>query len=38
MSLGSHNRGGTVIDLVDVIEPFQSYLLTSNGEQNIFEC
>ena len=36
VSLGSPDRGSTAIDLADVIEPPQSYLLTCNAEQNIF--
>ena len=36
MSLGSPGRSSSAIDLADVIEPLQSYLLTCNTEQNIF--
>ena len=36
VSLDSPHRSGTEVDLADVIEPLQSYLLTNNGEQNIF--
>ena len=41
VSLGSPNRSVTAVDLADVIEPLQSYLLSSSLEQNIFasaEC
>ena len=36
VSLGSPGRGSTDVDLSDVIEPLQSYLLGSGAEQNIF--
>ena len=36
VSLGSPDRSGSAIDLADVIEPLQSYLLICNTEQNIF--
>ena len=35
VSLGSPSRKGTEVDLADVIEPLQSYLLANSGE-NIF--
>ena len=41
VSLGSPNRNVAGVDLADVIEPLQSYLLSSSLEQNIFasaEC
>ena len=41
VSLGSPNRSVAGVDLADVIEPLQSYLLSSSSEQNIFasaEC
>ena len=41
VSLGSPNRIGAGVDLADVIEPLQSYLLSSSLEQDIFasaEC
>ena len=41
VSLGSPNRSVAEVDLADVIEPLQSYLLVSSLEQNIFasaEC
>ena len=41
MSLGSPNRSFAGVDLADVIEPLQGYLLSSSSEQNIFssaEC
>ena len=41
VSLGSPNRSVAGVDLADVIEPVQSYLLGSSLEQNIFasaEC
>ena len=41
VSLGSPNRSVAGVDLADVIDPLQSYLLSSNLEQNIFasaEC
>ena len=41
VSLGSPNRSVAGVDLADVIEPLQSYLLGSRLEQNIFasaEC
>ena len=36
VSLGSPSGSGTEIDLTDVIEPLQSYLLTGIAEQNRF--
>ena len=36
LSLGSLSRSGMEIDLADVIEPLQNYLLTSSGDRNIF--
>ena len=36
MSLGSPDRNGAGIDLADVIEPLQSYLLTCSSDQNFF--
>ena len=36
VSLGSPDRSSTAIDLADVIEPLQSYLLVCSTEQNIF--
>ena len=36
VSLGSPDRTSSVVDLSDLIEPLQSYLLTCNTEQNIF--
>ena len=36
VSLGSPDRNSSAVDLSDLIEPLQSYLLTSNTEQNIF--
>ena len=36
VSLGSSNRGVAGVDLADVIEPLQSFLLSSSLEQNIF--
>ena len=36
VSLGSPNRIVARVDLADVIEPLQSYLLSSRWEQNIF--
>ena len=36
VSLGSPDRNISSIDLADLIEPLQSYLLTCNTEQNIF--
>ena len=41
VSLGSPNRNVAGVDLADVIEPLQSFLLSSSLEQNIFasaEC
>ena len=41
VSLGSPNQIGAGVDLADVIEPLQSYLLSGSLEQNIFasaEC
>ena len=41
VSMGSPNRSVAGVDLADVIEPLQSYLLSSSLEQNIFtsaEC
>ena len=41
VSLGSPNRNVAGVDLADVIEPLQSYVLSSSLEQNIFasaEC
>ena len=35
VSLGSPDRSGSPIDLADLIEPLQKYLLTCNTEQNI---
>ena len=36
MSLGSPGPSRTAIDLADVVEPLQSYLLTCSEEQNFF--
>ena len=36
VSLGSPDRSSTVIDLADVIEPLQSFLLTCGADQSIF--
>ena len=36
VSLGSPDRKSSAVDLSDLIEPLQSYLLTCNTEQNIF--
>ena len=36
VSLGSPDRNSSAVDLSDLIEPLQSYLLTCNTEQNIF--
>ena len=41
LSLGSPNRSNARVDFADVIEPLQSYLMSSSSEQNIFpsaEC
>ena len=36
VSLGSPDRSGAVIDLADLIEPLQSYLLKCSADQNFF--
>ena len=36
VSLGSPDRNSSAVDLSDLIEPLQSYLLTCNTEQSIF--
>ena len=36
VSLGSPDRSSSFIDLADVIEPLQTYLLTCSADQNIF--
>ena len=36
VALGCASKGAAEIDLSDVIEPLQSYLLSSSAEQNIF--
>ena len=36
VSLGSPDRTGAVVDLADVMEPLQSYLLTCSADQNVF--
>ena len=36
VSFGPPNRSGAEIDLAEVTEPLQSFLLTSSAEQNIF--
>ena len=36
VALGSASKGAAEVDLSEVIEPLQSYLLSSSAEQNIF--
>ena len=36
VSLGSPDRSSSAIDLADLIEPLQGYLLTCNTEQSFF--